>query len=769
MTEDTTAFAALLRASRRSVGLSQEELAARSGMSVRAIGNLERGRIRRPHPDSVRRLADALELHGRPRQVFLDATHRRPAQTADTAGPAAPDGRYVPRQLPPAVAHFVGRDRELARLTGLLDTGGRAGAVVISAISGMAGVGKTALALRWAHQMADRFPDGQLYLNLHGFDPSGQPVAPAAAIRSLLGGLGIVPARMPADTDAQASLYRSLLSGRRMLVVLDNARDAGQVRPLLPGGAGCLVLVTSRSVLSGLVAVEGAHALTLDPLSEAEAHELLARRLGPARLTAEPGPAAELARLCSGLPLALAVTAARVSVRPRIPLAVSVAELGDAGPRLDPLQTGDGLVSVRAVFSWSLASLRPAAARMFGLFGVHPGPDITVPAAASLAAVPSWQARRALNELAEAHLVTEHVPGRFGLHDLLRAYAAEQAAATGDAARRAALARGLDHYLHTASAAAALLKPTRQAVSLPPPEPGVTPQPLADRPQAVAWFEAEHQVLISAVALAVSAGLDACAWQLPLVMVNFLDWHGHWHEWAAVADTALAAATRLGDGAGQVLTARSLGAAWVKLGDYDQAHARMSDCLGHCRRLGDRMGEAKALQNLGWLSTQQGRHADALGYVEQALALFRADGDRLGCASALNSIGWCHVVLGRPERGRELCQQALAAYAELADANGQASVWDSLGYAEQHLGRLADAAESYRQALRLYRELGNRYLEADTLVHLGDTHRAVGQPAGARAAWQQALDILDELEHSDARQVRAKLSQLSLATAGKCP
>jgi tetratricopeptide (TPR) repeat protein len=766
--DGTAPFAALLRASRRSAGLSQEELASRSGLSVRTIGNLERGRIRWPHPDSVHRLADALELSGQPRRAFLAVTPRRLVHGADApADTTGPGGLDVPRQLPAAVGHFVGRERELAMLTGLLDTGGRGDAVVISAIGGMAGIGKTALALHWAHRVADRFPDGQLYLNLRGFDPSGRPVSPAVAIRSLLGGLGIPAERMPAGPEAQASLYRSLLSDRRMLVVLDNARDAGQVRPLLPGGVGCLVLVTSRSGLSGLVAVEDAWSLTLDALSEAEARELLAGRLGAARLEAEPGAASELARLCGGLPLALAITAARVSARPWVPLAVSAAELVDARPRLDSLETGDGLVSLRAVFSWSLVSLRPPAAAMFELLGVHPGPEVTVRAAASLTAMPVSRARRALGELADAHLVFEHVPGRFGLHDLLRAYAAERASSNGAAARRSALARGLDHYLHTAHAAAVQLNPAREEITVRPPRPGVTPEPVDGYQQALAWFEAEHHVLISAVTVAARAGFDACAWQLPWAMANFLDWHGHWHEWAAVERIAVAAAGRLGDRTGQAVATRALASVCARFGDYDQARTHMADCLGHYRQLGDRAGQARVLQNLSWLSGQQGRHVDALDHAEQALALFRAVGHRPGQASALNHAGWYHVVLGRLEQGRELCRQALALYTELGDRHGQASVWDSLGYAEHHLGNLAVAAGCYRRALHIYRELGNRYLEADTLVHLGDTRRAGGQPAEARAAWQQALDVLDALRHRDAEQVRAKLRQLRPAVAGR--
>jgi len=336
----------------------------------------------------------------------------------------------VPRELPAAIGQFTGRARELRALTGMLD--GPAGTVVISAIAGAAGIGKTALAVQWAHQVADRFPDGQLYVNLRGFHPSGKPVPAAAAVRGFLEALGVQAERIPADLDAQARLYRSLLSGRRMFVLLDNARDEEQVRPLLPGGPGCLVLVTSRCQLSGLVAAEGAHALTLGLLSEAEARDLLTRRLGAARLGAEPRAATELVGLCAGLPLALAIAAARAA-RPGARLDALSEELKDVQTRLDALDTGDPSVSVRAVFSWSVDNLPARQTRMFRLLGLHPGPDIAIPAAASLAGTPPAQARGDLRELARAHLISEHVPGRYAMHDLLRAYAAEQGRQFGEA------------------------------------------------------------------------------------------------------------------------------------------------------------------------------------------------------------------------------------------------------------------------------------------------------------------------------------------------
>jgi DNA-binding SARP family transcriptional activator len=710
------------------------------------------------------------------RILARDASLMTPPTAAEaslaTAGPDGPvpgsdrEG-VVPRQLPAPVQPFIGREAELAELDGLLERVDGPATVVISAIAGTAGVGKTALAVHWAHQIAERFPDGQLYANLRGFDPTGNPTPAATAIRALLDALEVPAKRIPASLDAQSGLYRSLMAGRRMLLVLDNARDAEQVRPLLPGSAGCLVVVTSRSDLAGLAAVEAAHSLRLGLLTDAEAHALLAARLGPARIDAEPGAAAELVRLCARLPLALVIAAARAAARPRFRLRAFTGELADARNRLDALDTGDALASVRAVFSWSAGSLPAPVARMFGLLGLHPGPDIAVPAAASLAGVPLPQARAALAALADAGLTAEHSPGRFSLHDLLRAYAAEQARAHGsDSANREAVGQVLDHYLHTAHAAALLLNPSREPITLTLARPGVTPEHVVGDQQAIAWFEAEHHVLLSAATLAAETGFDTHAWQLPWAMTTFLDRRGHWHDYAAIQRTALAAATRLGDQAGQAAARRLLAHSCVLLGDCDQARAHLADCLRLCRQLGDRAGEARAHQTLCFVAERQADYVGALGHAEQFLTLLRLIDDRAGQASALNNVGWCHALLGDYQRARAFSQQALALHRDLGNRYGEAHAWDSLGYAEHQLGRLNEAAAHYEHALDIIRDLGDHYSEATTLTHLGDTRHASGDPQGAQDAWQQALAILDDLDHPDAARVRAKLQQLGEQGAG---
>jgi DNA-binding SARP family transcriptional activator len=451
----------------------------------------------------------------------------RPARPA---GPAAP----VPAQLPPTVAGFAGRDAEVGRLDAVLPPAVRSGtsgcaSAVIATIVGTAGVGKTALAVHWAHRVRGRFPDGQLYVNLRGFDRCGPAADPAEVLRGFLDAFAVPPEQIPADLDAQAGLYRSLLADQRVLVVLDNARDAGQVRPLLPGSPGCLALVTSRSHLTGLVAAEGAIPLGLDLLTDSEAQDLLARRLGADRIASEPEAAGEIIERSARLPPALTIAAARAATRPGFPLAATAAELRGATTVLDPFDGGELATNARAVFSWSYCALSTDGARLFRLLGLHPGPDITVAAAASLAAVPAERARVLLAELARAHLVTEHRPGRYALHDLLRAYARERAhTQLSDGTRDAAVGRVLDHYLHTAHAAATLMDPYFAPVDPAPPQPGVVVAGPATAEDALGWFLAERATLLAAVPMAAEAGYATRTWQLAWALTTFLLRCGLW-------------------------------------------------------------------------------------------------------------------------------------------------------------------------------------------------------------------------------------------------
>jgi DNA-binding SARP family transcriptional activator/tetratricopeptide (TPR) repeat protein len=672
----------------------------------------------------------------------------------------------VPAQLPPDVYAFSGRGEELRRLDGLLPAADGAtprasSTVVITAIDGTAGIGKTALAVHWSHQVADRFADGQLYVNLRGFDPTGSPVVPAEAVRGFLDAFEVPAERIPASVDAQVGLYRSLLAGRRVLVVLDNARDAEQVRPLLPGASGCLVVVTSRNQLAGLVIAAGAHPLTLGLPTFAEARELLARRLGPDRVAAEPRSVEEIITLCARLPLALAIVAARAATHPGFGLAVLAGELRRARGGLDEFTGADPATDARAVFSWSYQQLGAEAARLFRLLGLHPGPDIGAPAAASLAGVPVDAAQPLLNELSRAHMVTQRSPGRYACHDLLRAYATEQARLIDtDAERHAATRRVLGHYVHSADAADRLLNPHRDTPpTLPPLPPGSSVEPVADHKQAMAWFDAEAPALLTAIRDGASD--DGEVWQLAWSLTRFLWCQALWHHSVDALRSALDAARRMADPVKQAFAHRLLGCAYPWLGRYDDARAHLREALDLYRAAGDNVGAAHSHRQYSYMLERQGRYREALPHAEQALDLFGAAGHRAGQARALNAVGWFHALLGDYAEAVDYCQRALDLQEDLGDRLGQAETWHSLGYIHHRLGSHARAIACYRAAVELNHELDDRYNEANKLAHLGDAHHAAGDLESAGSAWRHAVEVFEQLGEPGAEEVRAKLSKLS--------
>ncbi|MCQ9129270.1 AfsR/SARP family transcriptional regulator [Streptomyces hilarionis] len=670
--------------------------------------------------------------------------------------------RTHPAQLPLAVAAFTGRDSELAQLDGLLPAPTGNGpvpppAVVISALSGTAGVGKTALALHWAHRRRDVFPDGQLYVNLRGFDPGGSLVGPAEAIRGFLDAFGVPPARIPNSLEAQAGLYRSLLADRRVLVVLDNARDADQVRPLLPGAPGCLVLVTSRNRLTSLAVAEGAHLLTIDLLAPAQARDLLTERLGSQRTTAEPAAVEEIVTRCAGLPLALAIVAARASAQLRLPLTALADELRQADSRLDALDGGDPVTRIRAVFSTSYQTLGSDAARLFRLLALHPGPDIALPAAASLIGLPRARTDVLLTELTRGSLLMEHVPGRYAFHDLLRTYATELVTThDGDDTRGSAVHRMLDHYLQTARAADALLTCTRDPIAPARAQPGVTLQELTDHQQALTWFTAERHVLLTTVNQTL-AGFDTHTWQLAAALTTFLDRQGHWPALAASLTTALDAARRQDDKTGQATSHHGLGFIHDRTGHQDDAHTHYMRALALFSELDDHAGRARIHHELGRNSLNQGHCREALGHARQALTHFRAARNRGGQAIALNHIGRYHARLGDRRQALARSREALALAEEIDDADAQAYAWDALGYVHHHLGQYRQAVDCYLQALDLFHKTGDRYHEASSFADLGDTHHAAAHSTAAREAWTRALTIFDELGHPKAAPLRTKL------------
>jgi DNA-binding SARP family transcriptional activator/tetratricopeptide (TPR) repeat protein len=685
----------------------------------------------------------------------------------DGAWPLDSTGMAVlPHQLPPAPTSFIGRERELQLLSEWLDGGSSAGVPVILVVTGTAGVGKTALALQWAHHLRHRFPDGQLYLNLRGFGPSPAPAAHAEAIVTMLESLGVPPGRIPRQLDAQVGLYRSLLAGRRMLIVLDNARDEAQVRPLLPGSARCTVLVTSRSQCVGLAAAEGARLVVLGLLTEHEGGQLLTTRLGAGRAAAEPESVAELVQLCGRLPLALAITAAQAATRPAVPLGSLAAGLRDARARFDALDAGDEAADIRSAFSWSYRLLSESAAGMFRRLAAHPGPDISEAAAAGLAgwAVPA--ARAALSELARASLVLEHDAGRFALHDLLRAYAGQLC---DEDERRAAIRRAADHYVSVARDAMRLAYPAEDHRPLPlAARLSTPPEPLADREQALAWLEAEHRVLLAMTAAAAEAGLDAHAWELPSVLSMHFSRRGYFPDWAESQRTALAAAARLDDAAAQARAHRGLGDAMIQLDSVAQARSHLRRAMAIYRRLGDENGQAVCHLSTSRLFGSLRNPAAALSHARSALSLYRASGHLAGQARALNGMGWHSAMLGRIPRGLSYCQQALELNRQVDDRFGEASTLDSIGYCWHLAGRPEQAIAHYEQALEAFADAGDRYSLAHTLDRLADARRAIGSHEDAHKAWRQAIAIFDAMHHPDARILRAKLhSAASVAAADR--
>jgi tetratricopeptide (TPR) repeat protein len=533
------------------------------------------------------------------------------------------------------------------------------------------------------------------------------------------------------------------------------------VRPLLPGAPGCLVLVTSRNQLTSLVAAHSAHPLTLDLLTRHEAWELLGHRLGPDRIAAEPDAVDEIITTCARLPLALALVAAHAALRPHTPLHTLAEQLRDTQHRWDTLTGDDPATDVQAVFSWSYRSLSPAAARLFRLLGLHPGPDISAPAAASLAALPSPQVRSLLAELVRANLLTEPTPGRYTLHDLLRADAAARASDEDRPSQRhAAQTRFLDHYLYTADAASLLLYPYRNRIAVGPPHPGAMPEDVTDAGQAMAWFTTEYLVLVAAVRQAADIGFHAHACQLAGTLEEFCQRRGHWHNWQTIAATTMEIAQRLGHRPAQAHAHRWLANAYALLGRYNDAETHYQQALDLFDDLGDRVGQAHTLSGLYWVPERRGDLRQALNYVEQAHDLYQAAGHQAGQGRALNAVGWLHALLGHYQQALTCCQKALDLLQKLDDHHGQAHAWDATGDAYRGLGHLKRASHSYQQAIALYRKNGDRLGEAMTLTHLGDTHHDGGNPPAAHHAYQEALTILDDLDHPDADTVRTKLNAL---------
>jgi tetratricopeptide (TPR) repeat protein/transcriptional regulator with XRE-family HTH domain len=761
-------FGTALRRLRERAGLTQEQLAERAGLSANAISALERGERRHPYPHTVRVLVEALKLSVEEHMCLELAVPRRRNQASapPVAAPlAVPSAFLVPRQLPAVTRSFTGRGSDLARLDALLRVtghpdpdGGQGGGPTVAVISGSAGVGKTTLAVVWAQRVRKRFPDGHLYVNLRGYDP-GPPAKPGEALDGFLRALNVPVDKIPPTLEQRAALFRSLLDDRRVLVVLDNANSAEQVRTLLPGSPSCLVVVTSRADLTGLVVSAGAVRVSLETLPAPDAIALLRGIIGAGRCAAEPEAVAELAALCGRLPLALQLAGQRAAARPGIRLVDLVAELANEAQRLDVLGAGaDEYTAVRSMFSWSYGSVPEPQAHMFRLVGLHPGPDISVHAAAALTGNTPAEAWRLLDDLAEAHLVEHAGRARFRLHDLLRVYAREQAHGhltpeTCDAAIR----RLVDFYLHTATAADRLLHPGRRfgrddEVSAP--DHAIV---FAGYDHALEWCETERANLVAATRTAAETGLHAAAWRLPDSLWSFFYVRKHWTDWTVVCGIGLEAARRLGDRTGECRMLNGLATVSRDLHRFDEAIEHYQQILRLARAAGDRWSEGTSLSNLGDTYLGLHRYHEALQHSRRGLRILDELGNRYLQGVALGNVGEAYLGLRRYDEALSSFLEVLRLCRQIDHRYGEGLTLIHLGEAYLGLRRYDDAIAHLSQALDLCRDIGDQHGEALVFHNLGLVHSAAGRSAAAHQHWREALTIFEGLGDPRAHDIRARL------------
>jgi tetratricopeptide (TPR) repeat protein/transcriptional regulator with XRE-family HTH domain len=776
-------FAGLLRRLRGEAKLTQEELAQAAGISARSVSDLERGINRTARKDTALLLADALNLAEPARAVFIAAARGRvPAQevlTAMSAGtqqaspaasrldPRAAQPWLVPAQLPLDVAGFTGRERELEQLESLAVA--RAdNAMAICVIDGTAGIGKTALAVRFAHHVAGQFEDGQLYVNLRGFDPRQPPLPAEEALRGFLHALGVHPGRIPFDIAELEGVYRSLVAGRRILVVLDNAASVDHVRPLLPGTQTCMVLVTSRNRLGGLAARDGARRITLDILPHDEAMALLAWTIGRERVTAERDASDAVTGLCGRLPLALRVAAEWAAAHPSSPLSELAARLSDERTRLGVLATDDDeTTAVRPVLSSSYRSLAPDAARAFRLLALHAGPEFSVLATSALLAVSSADARRLLEALTSQHLTQEGQPGRYRFHDLLRLYAAERAEDDEAPADRAdAVRRVLGWYLQTANATDIVLIPQRLR---PPREtlPGIAPEiAFSARDDALDWCEAECANIIAAVSQAADVGQYDTAWKLCMALTGFFYLRKHWAYQISAYRIGLRTARQAGNEYGETWILINLGIACRELGRFDEALQQFQAALTIAQKTGDAWAEGYAQTNIGDTHHAVQRFENAADHYLRALAIAQEIEQRTGQDPGqditLTSLANTYRSLSRFDDALHCSGRALAIARENGDQWGEGFAYHSLGDTLRDLGQLREATDHLRQGLIIREEIGDQHGQARILHSLGGVLRDAGQIDAAYTAWSQAIAIFYDLGDSpQAELLAADLRTLS--------
>jgi DNA-binding SARP family transcriptional activator len=690
------------------------------------------------------------------------AGSRRPARRA---GPA-PAPRRVPAQLPADVADFTGRSGQLEQLCDLMSAGRHPGdgAVTVAVVAGTPGLGKTAFAIHAAHRLRPDFPDGQLYASLRG--GSEHPVPPDEVLARFLRDLGVDGARVPVEIEERAAMYRTRLAERQMLIVLDDARDAAQVRPLLPGTGSCAVIVSSRHRLSDLA---GSRLTDLDVLNEGEAAELFTRIIGADRAEAEPGPVRDVLGVCAGLPLAIRIAGARLAARRSWTVRTLADRLADQRRRMDELTAGD--LAMRACFQVSFEALPHrngdgvGPARAFRLLGVWQGPSIGLPAAAALIGQPQWPVADALEVLVDAHLLESPAPDRYRLHDLLRAYAAERARAVDTPqAVEDAVRRVLEWYLRTAVAAASVVAPYLDQVPLDPAGPADKSAGFAIAEEALRWCEQERSNLVAATRQAAAHGLHDIAWKLPVAMKVCLDRLGYRAESLATHHIALASARELRDRRGEAWVLTNLG---MELGQQriDDAIGHFEQALAIYREIGDRRDEARAANNLAFTYVVLGRYEEAVTALLASLELQRGVGRRYGEGVALCNLAEAYVELGRHDEAIARSQEALDIAREIDAVRDEGYALHNLGRAYLEQGRLAEATDLFEQALAIHRAAGDRYGEAQDLQRIGTAHARTGHLAEARETWTRARSLFEALGE-DERTAQLGIQLADLDTEG---
>lgn len=672
-----------------------------------------------------------------------------------------PDSLSVPpRQLPGGTAVFINRESILGQLDELLaewasgDDTAAMRTVVVSAIAGAPGVGKTALALHWAHRVRRSFPDGDLYIDMHSYG-SAPSLTEEQALDKFIRSLNVAPELIPTDIDERAALFRSVVSDKRLLIVIDNVASVRQVRRLLPGSRNCFAVITSRSSLPSLVAREGATRVTLDVLSPGDAVSLLTEIIGDDRVEREHDAAARIAELCSYLPLALRVVAERAAGRPYLSLADLAGELLGEQDRLDALASQDDeLINVRAVFSWSYRALSAGQQRVFRSIGLHPGTEFGSEAIAVLTEVSVNAAETQLQELARVHLVQEIAVRRYRTHDLLRAYSTERTLREDrQRARTRAVRRVLYWYLLAADQARRAILPNSQSLSLMTLD-GTEIPSFGDVPSAMDWYERERLNILAGVQQAMDLGQYDIAWRLPVVSDGFFELRAYWREWRDVHTEALSAAQTIDDALGEASVRRCLGDVCWRFGEHQEAlrHYERGAVLGHA--IGDAWIEGFSIRGSGLIYQEMGEHAQSAPYFERALEIFQASGNARGIGMSTLSLGLSHRGSGELARAAEECEEAVGIFRRIADRWSLAWGLIPLGDTYLDMSRPGQAQRQFEEAIGIFRDFGDRRSEASGLRQLGRAFGMQGDDARARECWGSALEIFEAIEDPRSDEVR---------------